>query len=106
MDTSVRPHQGGWLLGLALLGLVWPLLLWPFALAGLKLMLLAPPMCIGAFFLGRSDLRAMKAGSVDPSGRRITCVASVIAILGTLLWSSLLVLVFVALASGAGVGPL
>jgi len=48
----------------------------------------------------------MRAGSVDSSGRLITRVAFVIALLGALLWSSLLVLVFLGLRSGAGVGPL
>ena len=106
MDASLRPHQGGWFLALALLGLVLPVLLLPFGVASVMFAPLAPVMCLAACFLGHSELIGMRAGSVDSSGRLITRVAFVIALLGALLWSSLLVLVFLGLRSGAGVGSL
>jgi hypothetical protein len=106
MDSSVRAHQGGWFLGLALLGLVLPLLLLPFGAPGILFAPLAPVMCIAALFLGRSELIGMKAGTVDASGRLITRVAWVIALVGALLWSSLFVLLAVGLRFGGGVGPL
>lgn len=106
MPASIRTHHGGWFLGLALLGLVLPFMLVPFGLAGVLLAPLAPVLCIAAFSLGRSELIGMQAGSVAPSGRLLTRIASGIGLVGALLWSILLMLMFMRLGSGAGVGPL
>ncbi len=67
---------------------------------------LATVTCITSVILGRIELIGMEAGKVDLSGRLITRVALMIAIVGTVLWSALLVLVRPGAASGGGIGPL
>jgi hypothetical protein len=55
-------------------------------IAGLITALWGLPVGIVAWFLGRKELRGMKAGRIDPSGRTSARIGHVLGIAGTLLW--------------------
>lgn len=71
MDSSLRSHHGGIVLGLGILGLFSA-----FALI---------PLGIVAWVLGSRELRGMNEGRVDPQGRVVTQVGLVFGAVGTFL---------------------
>ena len=82
MDTSLRPHRGGIILGLGI--------------AGLLTAFLWIPLGVIAGILGLIDLRRMRDGKTDPSGRTTTQVGMVLGFAGTAIW--MVVAVFVVLS--------
>jgi len=72
MEASLRPHRGGYVLALGILGLV--------PLVG------AFPFGIPAWVMGSKDLRGMDLNQVDASGRKLTQAGRVCGIVGTVLW--------------------
>jgi hypothetical protein len=72
----MKPHRGTLVLVLGILGLV-----------------VCGPLAIVAWVLGSSDLKAMDAGTMDPSGRGTTNAGKICGIIGTIL----LILAIVAL---------
>ncbi|MGB7982890.1 MAG: hypothetical protein WCF36_19070 [Candidatus Nanopelagicales bacterium] len=71
----VRPHRGTTVLALAILGL-----------------LFCSPLALVAFFMGRSDLAAMDAGTMDPSGRGTTNVGRILGLVGMVILAASVVL--------------
>jgi hypothetical protein len=74
----LRPHRGGVILTLALIGLF-----------------VFGPLCLFAWVMGSGDLREMDAGIMDSSGRSSTSSGRNIGIIGTLLWIAAVVIIFV-----------
>jgi hypothetical protein len=72
MDASLRPHRGGTVLALGIVGLLSPLIL--------------VPLGVAAWVLGSKELRGMNEGRIDPAGRTPTQVGRVFGIVGTGLW--------------------
>jgi hypothetical protein len=66
--TQPRPHRGVLVLVLGILGLA-----------------MCPPFGTVAWVLGGSDLRAMDAGEMDPTGRGLTSAGRIIGIIATVL---------------------
>ncbi len=89
-----RPHQGGLVLSLGIIGVVVTVMGWAacpiVSVFGLAL-------SIPAWTIARKDLRLMDAGQTDPSGRSLVTAGLVTGIIGTILGvlSLLLVLAFV-----------
>ncbi len=73
MDASLRPHRGGTVLALGIVGLLSPFILVPFGVA--------------AWVLGSKELRGMNEGRIDPAGRTPTQVGWVFGIVGTGFWA-------------------
>jgi hypothetical protein len=65
----LKPHRGGMILTLGLVGLF-----------------IFGPLCLAAWIMGSGDLQAMDAGSMDDRGRSITSTGRNIGLLGTVLW--------------------
>lgn len=59
---------------------------------GLFSLLVLLPLGVVAWILGSKELRGMRAGTVDPSGRTVAQVGWVFGIVGTLLWIPLALL--------------
>ncbi len=84
--VATAPHRGGTVFWLGLIGLLC-------GLAGIPLALFcspvisAPALCfsIPAWLMGRQDLQAIHAGAMDATGRTLTKVGYVAAIIGCLL---------------------
>ena len=72
MELAVRPHRGGTVLGLGILGLMSALFFLPLGIL--------------AWVMGSKDLKAMDGGRVDSSGRSLTQVGRVFGIAATLMW--------------------
>jgi hypothetical protein len=68
-QSALRPHRGGLILTLGLIGLF-----------------VCGPLCLGAWVMGNGDLHEMDAGMMDPSGRSNTSSGRNIGMLGTILW--------------------
>ena len=88
--TSLRPHRGVLILVFGILGLV---LCFPFGIA--------------AWIMGNGDLKEIKAGHMDPTGEGLTqagricgIVATILAVIGMLVF--FLMLIFGAFASAMG----
>lgn len=67
-QDSLRPHRGGLVLVLGILGIVLCQILAPFA-----------------WVMGNNDLAAMNAGTMDSSGRGLTDAGRICGIIGTIL---------------------
>jgi len=89
MDTTFRPHRGGIVLGLGILGLISALMLLPLGIV--------------AWILGSKELRGMKAGTVDPSGRSVTQVGWAFGIVGTIAWIAVALFTLLILTATIGV---
>jgi hypothetical protein len=72
MEAALRPHRGGTVFALGILGILSAFIL--------------IPLGIIAWIMGSKDLKAMDGGSVDPSGRSLTQIGRVFGICGSLLW--------------------
>lgn len=72
MQASLRPHRGGSVLALGILGLV--------PLVGVI------PFGIPAWVMGSNDLRGMDLNQVDASGRKLTRAGRVCGVVGTVIW--------------------
>jgi hypothetical protein len=76
------PHRGGLILGLGISALV-------FSLVGFACCAAFPVLSLGlsipAWVMGRNDLRAIAAGTMDPSGRGSTMTGMVLGIVSTAL---------------------
>jgi len=79
---DLEPHRGGTVMGLGLTGLIMTPVGW---LCCNLLCLVALVMCIAAWVMGAQDLRAMRAGTMDPEGRGNTNAGYVCGIIGTIL---------------------
>ena len=64
----MKPHRGTLILVLGILGLI-----------------VCGPLAIVAWLLGSGDLKAMDAGTMDPSGRGSTQAGRICGIIGTIL---------------------
>jgi hypothetical protein len=83
-QTLLKPHRGGAIMALGLVGLF-----------------VCGPLCLAAWSMGSSDLRAMDSGIMDPSGRSTTSTGRDCGVLGTVLWGvGLVVLFFLKVAGG------
>lgn len=69
MAAGVKPARGGLILAMGIVSLF---------CCGIVLGLIA-------FFMGSSDLKAMDAGQMDPSGRSMTNVGRILGIVGAVL---------------------
>jgi len=76
-QSGIKPHRGGVILTLGLVGLF-----------------VCGPLCLAAWVMGSSDLREMDAGMMDPSGRSTTSSGRNVGMLGTIVWAIGFVLVF------------
>lgn len=91
--TNGRVHRGGAVLTFGILGLV----MLPFGLmCCLPLGVLPLGFGITAWVMGGSDLRAMRDGQMDPSGRSLTLTGMILGIVATSLFA-LVVILFVVL---------
>jgi hypothetical protein len=88
----MKPHRGVLILILGILGLV-----------------LCFPCGIAAWILGTGDLRQIDSGTMDPTGRGLTqagkilgIIATILTLLGIVVWFVLLALGAVAGLAGAG----
>lgn len=77
LQVPLKPHRGGLILTLGLIGL-----------------LICGPLCIAAWVMGSGDLQEMDAGMMDPSGRSSTSSGRNIGMLGTVLWIVAVVIIF------------
>jgi hypothetical protein len=68
-QIALKPHRGGLILTLGLIGLF-----------------VCGPLCLAAWVMGSGDLHEMDAGMMDPSGRSSTSSGRNIGMLGTILW--------------------
>jgi hypothetical protein len=68
-QIPLKPHRGGTILTLALIGLF-----------------IFGVLCLIAWVMGSNDLREMDAGTMDPNGRSTTSSGRNIGMLGTILW--------------------
>jgi hypothetical protein len=69
LQLPLKPHRGGLILTLGLIGLF-----------------VFGPLCLFAWVMGSGDLREMDAGIMDPSGRSTTSSGRNVGIIGTVLW--------------------
>ena len=69
LRAPLKPHRGGLILTLGLIGLF-----------------VCGPLCLAAWIMGSGDLHEMDAGMMDPSGRSNTSSGRNIGMLGTILW--------------------
>jgi hypothetical protein len=76
--AGLKPHRGGLILTLALIGLF-----------------VCGPLCLAAWVMGSGDLREMDAGMMDAGGRATTSSGRNVGILGTVLWLVSVVIIFV-----------
>ena len=63
----MKPHRGGEILVLVILGLM-----------------MCPPVGIFAWFMGSEDLEKMRHGNMDSSGRDLTNAGRILGIVGTI----------------------
>jgi hypothetical protein len=77
-QIALKPHRGGLILTLGLIGLF-----------------VCGPLCLAAWVMGSGDLHEMDAGLMDPSGRSSTSSGRNIGMLGTVLWIVAVVIIFV-----------
>ncbi len=95
--SQLRPHRGGLILALGILSLVFAplgtLCCFPFGL-------LCLPVGIRAWVMGAADLRKIRAGNMDPSGRGLTQAGMILGIVATLL--TVLAVVFLVVAVVVG----
>jgi hypothetical protein len=68
-QIALKPHRGGLILTLGLIGLF-----------------VCGPLCLAAWVMGSGDLHEMDASMMDPSGRSSTSSGRNIGMLGTILW--------------------
>ena len=54
---------------------------------GILSLMACAPLGIGAWMMGSSDLAAMRAGRMDPSGRDMTQIGYILGIVGTVLFA-------------------
>lgn len=107
MEPAPRPHNAATVLALGIVALILPFVLfWFGGLVALSGPLYAMLAGIVAWSVGSDQLRGMKAGSIDPSGRGAARTGWVLGIVATVLWLSVGLLLVVALSMGGGVGPL
>ena len=76
----MQPHRGTTVLILGILSLV-----------------ICAPLGIFAWVMGNTDLKAMRAGVMDPSGQSITQVGKVLGIIGSILFILSLVMLLIAI---------
>ena len=85
----LKPHRGGAVLALGLTGSLMALITGVMAIMFyiccplFLLPLLSLSLSIPAWVMGQSDLAAMNAGTMDPSGRDITMIGMITGIVGT-----------------------
>lgn len=87
LESSLQPHRGALILTLGILGL-----------------LVCAPFGIAAWIMGANDLRDMKAGRMDSSGRGMTQAGYILGIIATVFFFIsvfMIMLIFIARA-GAG----
>jgi hypothetical protein len=65
----MKPHRATLILVFGILGII-----------------MCGPLAIAAWVMGNGDLKAMDAGTMDPSGRSTTNAGKVCGIIGTILW--------------------
>jgi hypothetical protein len=87
LDAGVRAHRGGAILALGIVGIVVCFILG-----------------IIAWVMGTADLRAMDAGTMDPSGRGLTQAGRICGIIGTVLGLGGLLLAVIMLLIGVTAG--
>jgi Trk-type K+ transport system membrane component len=63
----MKPHRGVLILVLGIVGLI-----------------MCPPLAIAAWFMGDNDLKKMKNGNMDSSGRDLTKAGRILGIIGTI----------------------
>ena len=63
------------------------------------------PLAFVAFFMGRSDLAAIDAGTMDPAGRGTTNIGRILGLIGIVILVVALVLVVGLGIAGAGAYP-
>jgi len=81
MEQAFRPHRGGTVLGLGILGVLAGVSLFSeLGILTLPVLLLAITFGVLAWRQGSKDLKGMKKGDVDPSGRSLTQVGWVFGI--------------------------
>ena len=85
--AMVQPHRGTTVLVLGILGL-----------------LVCSPLAFVAFFMGRNDLAAMDAGTMDPAGRGTTNVGRILGLVGMAILVVTLVAVLLSLGGLSGWG--
>lgn len=83
------PHRGGLILAMGIMSFVCNVMLIPGILA---------------WTMGRSDLREMKAGRMDPSGEGITTAGMVLGIITTALFGLIMLFYLVVIIIGIGAG--
>jgi hypothetical protein len=85
-EQPLRPHRGGVILTLGILGIVCCFI------------------CgIIAWVMGNNDLREMAAGRMDRSGEGLTQAGKICGIIGVILWIVTLVIQVIAMILGVGV---
>jgi len=86
-QLPLRPHRGGVVLALGILGIV---------------------VCficgIIAWVMGNNDLRDMAAGTMDPAGRGLTQAGKICGMIGVILTISVLVIYLLIAVIGVGAG--
>ncbi len=89
-NAGLKPHRGGLILTLGILSWV----------------LLGPLSSFFAWFLGKSDMREMDAGRMDPDGRNLTQVGMILGMIYSILTivGVLFVIVMLVLGIGLSVG--
>lgn len=75
------PHRGGLVLGLGIIGLILSCFFFCYGLPALA----GVPISIAAMVMGRSDLKRMKLGEVDPMGQGQTQGGWICGIIGTII---------------------
>jgi hypothetical protein len=79
----MRPHRGGTILTLGILGL-----------------LVCAPLGIGAWFMADDDLQRMKSGTMDPSGRDITNAGRICGMVATGMFVLQVIIICLVLVGG------
>ncbi|MHC4559309.1 MAG: hypothetical protein ACYTFW_16165 [Planctomycetota bacterium] len=86
-QSPLRPHRGGLILALGILGIVCCFI------------------CgIVAWVMGNNDVREMAAGRMDPSGRGLTQAGKICGMIGVILWIVGLVIQILLMLLGVGIG--
>jgi hypothetical protein len=82
-NGNVAPHRGGLILALGIIGLV-----------------ACAPAGIFAWIMGKNDMKAMDAGSMDSTGRGSTQAGMICGIIATVLMGLALIGMLIAIAVG------